>query len=111
MDELTEVFDRKNTRPQGRQIQQSWPINLISKEAEAEDTDIFWVMTLVEEVIDNNLMTGIEEDILLLDPNPEDIILQEVPVTGRTITTIEVTAGSPDLKSIHITYQKAQSCI
>ena len=55
-------------------------------------------MAVVEEVIDKGLMTWIEEDILLLDPNPEDIIFQEVPITGKTIATIEVTAGSPDLK-------------
>ena len=49
-------------------------INLISIQAEAEVTDSFWVMTAIEEVIDKGPVTGIEEDILL-DPNPEDIIL------------------------------------
>ena len=43
-------------------------------------------------------MTGIEEDILLLDSNPEDIILHEAPITDKTITTIEVTAWSQDVK-------------
>ena len=48
--------------------------------------------------MDKGLMTEIVEDILLLDPNPEDIILQEVPIAGKTITTMEVTAGSPHLE-------------
>ena len=47
-------------------------------------------------------MTGVEEDILLLDPNQEIIILQEVPITCKTITHIEVivnrteVAANPD---------------
>ena len=32
-----------------------------------------------------------------LDPNPEDSILQKVPITGRTITIIEITADSPEV--------------
>ena len=55
-------------------------------------------MTVVEEVIDKGLMTGIEENILLSDPNTEDTILKEVPFTGKTITAVEVTIGSPDLE-------------
>ena len=55
-------------------------------------------MTVLKEVRDKGLMTRVEEDILLLKPNPEYIIFQEVPITGKTITTIEVTAGSPDLE-------------
>ena len=54
-------------------------------------------MTEAEEVIDKDLMTGIEESILLLYPNPENIILQEVPVTGNKITIIKVTADSPQV--------------
>ena len=43
---------------------------------EAEVTDNFSVI-----VIDKGLMTRIEEDILLPQPNPEDIILKEIPLT------------------------------
>ena len=62
-------------------------------EVEAEVIDSFPVMTEVETLIDIGLKTGIEEDILL-DPNPEDIILQEVLITGRTSKIIEVTSVS-----------------
>ena len=55
-------------------------------------------MTEVGEVIDKGQMTGIEEDIILLDPGPKDMILHEVPITGKTIITIKVTEGIPDLK-------------
>ena len=67
-------------------------------EAEAEVTDSFPVMTGIEEAIYKGLMTGIEENILLLDPNPEDIILHEVSIAGRTITTILKRASSQDLE-------------
>ena len=63
---------------------------------EAEDTDNFLVMTVVKEAIDKGLMTGPEGDILLLDQHPECTALQEVPTTGKLITTIEVTVGIPD---------------
>ena len=53
---------------------------------------------MVEEAIDKDLMTGIEEDFLLLDPNPDNIMLHEVPITSRTITTIEMIVGSRDLE-------------
>ena len=43
-------------------------------------------------------MTEIEEDILLLDQNLEDIILHRVSITGKTITTIEVTTGNQNLE-------------
>ena len=66
--------------------------------AEAEVTDVFPVITVVEEAIDKGLMTGIDEDILLLDPNPEDIILHKVPIISKTITTIGITIGSRDLE-------------
>ena len=56
--------------------------------------DSFQVMTEAEEIIDKGIMTGIEEDICLLDPNPEGIILQEAPITGRIINIIELTADS-----------------
>ena len=55
-------------------------------------------MAAVGEAIGKGLMTGIEEDIVLLCPNPEDVILQKVPITGKTIKMIEVTAGSQDLE-------------
>ena len=55
-------------------------------------------MPVVEKVIDKVLMTGIIEDILLPDPNPEDKILQEVPITDRTTTIIEATTGSSGLQ-------------
>ena len=42
-------------------------------------------------------MTRTEEGILLLDPNPEDIILQNSPIAGRTIALTEVTVGSPEV--------------
>ena len=57
-------------------------------------------MTKAGEIIDKGLMTGLEDDILLLDPNPQDVTLQEVPIAGRTIIIIEVTspevAAHPD---------------
>ena len=65
-------------------------------EAEAKVIEIFPVMTEEVETTDQGLLTGIEKDTLLLDPNPEDIILLEVPITGKTITPIEVKANSPD---------------
>ena len=55
-------------------------------------------MTVVEEAIEKGLMTGIEEDILLLDPNSEDIILHKVLIASKTITTIDMTVGSRDLE-------------
>ena len=45
IDRKTEVINRMNTRPQGRQTQQSKLINTISIEAKAEVTDSFPVMT------------------------------------------------------------------
>ena len=66
--------------------------------AEVEGTDSFLVMTAVEEVIDKGLMTGIEEDSLLLDPNPEEIILHKVPINSKKIMTMEVRASSSDLE-------------
>ena len=56
------------------------------------------IMTAVEEAIDKGLMTGTEEDILLLDPKPKDIILHKFPIAGKTITTIGVTTGTQDLE-------------
>ena len=53
-------------------------------------------MTEAEQIISKGLMTGTEEGILLY-PNPEDIILQEVCIAGRTITIIEVTADSQEV--------------
>ena len=44
-------------------------------------------------------MTGIEEDFFLLDPNPKDIILQEVLITGKTIRLTEMTAKSLEFKA------------
>ena len=41
-------------------------------------------------------MIWLEEDILLLDQNPKDIIIQEKHKEGQTIIHIEVTADSPD---------------
>ena len=73
-------------------------IKLISIEVETEITDSFQVMTVAEEALDKGLMTGIEEDILLLDSHPEDIKLQEVTIAGKTITNIQVTVGIPDLE-------------
>ena len=55
-------------------------------------------MTAVDQLIEKGLMAGIEEDIPLLYTNPDGIILQEVPITGKTITTIEVAGGSSDLE-------------
>ena len=55
-------------------------------------------MTVVKEAIHKGLMTGIDEDILQLDPNQEYIILHKIPIAGKTITTIKVAAGSQDLK-------------
>ena len=51
-------------------------------------------MSEAEEARDKGLKTGTEEG-TLLDPHTEDLILQEAPITGRTITTKEVTADSP----------------
>ena len=51
-------------------------------------------MTVVEKAIDKGLMTRMEEGILLLDPNPDDIILHEAPITSKTIRAIEMTVGS-----------------
>ena len=68
-------------------------------------------MIVVEEVIDKGLMTGIEEDVLLLDLNPGDIILLEVLITATTITTTEVIAGNPNLEVHPDLYQETQSCI
>ena len=45
-----------------------------------------------EKSIHQGFMTG-------LDPNPEDIILQDVLVTGQTIIFIKVTACSPEVKA------------
>ena len=50
-----------------------------------------------EEVIDRSQRTGKEESILL-HQNPGNIIHKEVPITGKTITTVEMTAGSSDLE-------------
>ena len=72
-------------------------INPISIETEAEVTDSFPVMTVVEEAIDKGVMSGLEEDILPLDQNPEDI-LHKIPISSKTITTIEMRAGSQDLE-------------
>ena len=93
MDRLTEVFDRINTTSQVRQCRSLNIISPISIEAEVKDS--FPVMTEAEKLIYRGLMTGIEEDILLLDPNPEDITVQRFSITSRTIRIIEVTADSP----------------
>ena len=45
-------------------------------------------------------MTGMKEDTLLSDPNPEDIIMKEGHIEGKTIILIEVTADSPDLEAL-----------
>ena len=74
-------------------------INPVSIVAEAEASGSFLVITVVEEAIDKGLMTGMEEDILLLDQTPGDIMLHEVLITSKTITTIEITAGSQDLEA------------
>ena len=74
IDRLTEVLDRMNTRPQGRQIQQSQPYKPYIHTGRGRGYNSFWVMTAIEEVINKGPVTGIEEDIPL-DPNPEDIIL------------------------------------
>ena len=42
-------------------------------------------------------MTGTEKGILFLDPNQEDIILQEAPITGKTSSIIEVRADSTEV--------------
>ena len=55
-------------------------------------------MTAVEEALDKGIMTGIEADVLLLDPNKEDITLYGVPIASSTITTIEMTAGIQDFE-------------
>ena len=46
--------------------------------------------------MDQGLLRRIEKDILLLDPNAEDMMLQDAPIAGRIIKVIEVTADSPD---------------
>ena len=66
---------------------------------EVEVTESFPVMIEEDEIIDRGLMTGIEEDFLLLDSNPKDIILQEVLITGKTNTLTEVTAKSLEFKA------------
>ena len=68
-------------------------------------------MTVVEEAIDKDLMKGIEEDILLLGPTPEDVMLHEVPITSKTTTTIEIKVGSRDLEVPPDSPQETQSCI
>ena len=60
----------------------------VIKTLEVVVKDSFSVMTEAEEIIDKALMPRIEEGILL-DPNPEDIIFKEAPITGSTITNIK----------------------
>ena len=72
IDRLTEILNRMTTRPHGR-LNSPDHINPISIKAEV--TDSFPVMTVVEEAADKGLMTGIKEDILLLDQTPEDIMI------------------------------------
>ena len=96
IDRIKEVFDRMNTMPQGKLISLDLK-SPISIESEAEATDSFAVMTETEEIINKDLIREIEEGILLLDTNPEDIVLLEVPIAGRTVTIIEVTADSPEV--------------
>ena len=50
---------------------------------EVEVINNFPVMTKTEETTDKCIMTGIEEGIPLLGPYPEDIILQEAPITSH----------------------------
>ena len=43
-------------------------------------------------------MIGTEEDILLLDLNPENILVQEDNVEGQTIIQLDMTTDSQDLE-------------
>ena len=79
---LTDILDRMNTRPKCRGTHQFRPYKPISIEAEVIDS--FLVMTEAEEIRQRYYYRN-RRGIILLDPNPEDIIFQEVPITGRTI--------------------------
>ena len=49
-----------------------------------------------DKIIDRGLVIRIEEDILHLDPSPEDIIIQKEDMKGKTIIVMIV--DSPDLE-------------
>ena len=69
---LTEVMDNMKTMPEGRQIQQNRPYKPYIHRGRDRHCRHFPVMTKAEKIIDRGLLTGIKEDILLLDPKPED---------------------------------------
>ena len=58
-------------------------------------------MTEAREIIGGGFMIGIEEDILLLDLNPEDIIIQEDHIKCQKIIQTEVSTDSSDLE-VHL---------
>ena len=55
-------------------------------------------MTEVEEIMDKGHKIGIEEDIPLPDPHPEEILNPKDHIEVKTIILIGMTVDSPDLK-------------
>ena len=85
-----------NTRPQADIMSIIELISHICIEVEADGAEIIPAMTNSKEIIHRGLMIGIEEDVLVLDPNPENVIISEDYIDGQTITNIEATKDSPD---------------
>ena len=96
IDRLTEVLNGINAMPQGKQIQQSQPYKPYIhrgrgyRQFPIHDSNRG---SYRQRCNDRN-----REDTFPLDPNQEDVIPQGFLSSGNTITTIDVTAGSPDLE-------------